>query len=225
MAENAIFFVYICKFRYCGFMLNDLIKALIVGICAAVPVGPVLILILQKTLRRGRWAGTVAGIGSALGDAIYAAIGLFTISLLSDFINDHAALIMILGGALVAVIGITIFLKDASSGLDSEESHFTMAGYAVQTLGCVMSNPAALAVMIALLSVFGLDAHTTAAPVWAVVLCVFGGEFLYWYSISALVGRFMRVKPRTLKIFSKICGAVIAVFGIVLIVKGIISIL
>lgn len=206
-------------------MLVELVKALLVGICAAVPVGPVLILILQKTLRRGRWAGTVAGLGSALGDAIYAAIGLFTITLLSGFIEDHSAIIMIVGGALVGLIGAVMFFNDASSGLDSAESHFTMAGYAVQTLGCVMSNPAALAVMIALLSVFGLDAHTTTAPVWALVLCVFGGEALYWYLLSAGVGKFMRVRPRTLKILSKICGAVIFTFGAVLIVKGIISLI
>ena len=206
-------------------MLEELIKAMIVGICAAVPVGPVLILILQKTLRRGRWAGTVAGLGSALGDAIYAAIGLFAITILSGFIEDHSAIIMIVGGALVGLIGAVMFFKDASSGLEEAESHFTMAGYAVQTLGCVMSNPAALAVMIALLSVFGLDAHTTAAPVWSLVLCVFGGEALYWYVLSAVVGKFMRVRPRTLRIFSKICGAVIFAFGAVLIVKGIISLI
>ena len=206
-------------------MVIELLKAMTVGICAAVPVGPVLILVLQKTLRRGRWAGTVAGIGSALVDTLYAAVGLYALTMLGEFIARETPYILLFGGILVCLLGVMIFLKDASAGLDSVESHYTMAGYAVQTAGCALSNPAAVAVMMAILSVFKLDAQSLTVPVWAVLVFVFLGEMLYWFCLSEAVGKFMRVRPRTLKIFSKICGAVIAAFGIVLIVKGIISLI
>ena len=206
-------------------MLNELLKAMMVGICAAVPVGPVLILVLQKTLRRGRWAGTVAGIGSALVDTLYAAIGLYALTLLRDFIARETPYILLFGGILVCLLGVMLFFKDASQGLENGESHYTMAGYAVQTAGCALSNPAAVAVMMGILSIFKLDAQTMAAPVWAVLLAVFAGEMFYWFSLSGAVGKFMRVRPRTLKIFSKICGVAIAAFGIVLIVKGVCSFL
>lgn len=202
-------------------MTIELVKAMVVGICAAVPVGPVLILVLQKTLRRGRWAGTVAGVGSALVDTLYAAIGLYALTLLRDFIAKETPYIMLFGGLLVCLLGVMLFLKDASEGLDSAESHYTMAGYAVQTAGCALSNPAAVAVMMAILSVFKLDAQTMQSPVWAVLLFVFLGEMLYWFCLSEAVGKFMRVRPRTLRIFSRICGVAIAAFGVVLIVKGV----
>ena len=203
----------------------ELIKAMVVGICAAFPVGPVLILVLQKTLRRGRWAGTVAGIGSALVDTLYAAIGLYALTLLRDFIAKETPYIMLFGGILVCMLGVMLFIKDASAGLEDEESHFTMAGYAVQTAGCALSNPAAVAVMMAILSVFRLDAQNLTSPIWAVLLFVFLGEMLYWFCLSEAVGKFMRVRPRTLRIFSRICGAAISAFGVVLTVKGIIALI
>lgn len=204
-------------------MILELLKAMVVGVCAALPVGPVLILVLQKTMRRGRWAGTVAGIGSALIDTLYAAVGLFALTLLKDFIARETPYILLFGGILVCLLGVMIIHKDSSAGLDEGESHLTMAGYAVQTAGCALSNPAAIAVMMGILSVLKLDAQTLTIPVWAVLLFVFMGEMLYWFSLSWAVGRFLKVSPRTLRIFSKICGAVIAVFGVVLVIKGIIA--
>lgn len=203
----------------------ELLKAMVVGICVALPVGPVLILVLQKTMRRGRWAGTVAGVGSALVDTLYAAIGLFALTLLDDFIAKETPYILLFGGILVSLLGVMIFLKDTSDGLDDAESHFTMVGYAVQTAGCALSNPAAIAVMMAILSVLDLDAQSLTAPVWAVLLFCFLGEMLYWFCLSGAVARFLKVSMRTLRIFSRICGAAIAVFGVVLIVKGIIALI
>ena len=58
-------------------MLLDIIKGFIVGLCASVPMGPVAILVVQKTLNKGRSAGFVAGLGATVVDTIYAIIALF----------------------------------------------------------------------------------------------------------------------------------------------------
>ena len=56
----------------------EVFRAFLVGICAAVPAGPVLLLVLQKTLSRGREAGILTGLGSAFADTLFATVGLFT---------------------------------------------------------------------------------------------------------------------------------------------------
>lgn len=202
-------------------MQLELIKAMAVGICVAAPIGPVLMIVIQKTLRRGHWAGTVAGIGSALIDTVYAAIGLYALTMLKGFIDRETPYILLFGGILVCLLGLMMALKDSTEKLEEGESHFTMVGYAVQTAGCALSNPAAIAVMMAFLSVFHLNAQSLSSPVWAVLLFVFLGEMFYWFCLSLAIGKFMRVRPRTIRIFSKICGAAIVAFGIVLIVKGV----
>lgn len=205
-------------------MIIEVLKSMLVGVCAAVPVGPVLIIVLQRTLCYGRKAGLAAGVGSAAADTLWATLGVFALALVQGFVNDHQGLIMAVGGVIIGAIGCVMFFKDSSSGIEQETS-VPKAGFALQTFGSAMSNPAALAVMLALLAMFKLDVSNASIPVWLVLVGVFAGEFLYWMVISFLVSRFLKVTARTLKIISKVAGVAVTVIGIFLIVKGLISVL
>ena len=50
------------------------IKGLFVGVVASAPTGPVGILCIQRTLRKGLPYGIVTGMGAALSDLIYALV-------------------------------------------------------------------------------------------------------------------------------------------------------
>ena len=205
-------------------MLVEILKAMLVGLCAAVPVGPVLIIVLQRTICHGRKAGLSAGFGSAAADTLWATLGVFALALVQGFVNAHQGIIMAVGGVLIAVIGCLMFFKDSSGKLDGEVSA-PKAGFALQTFGSAMSNPAALAVMLALLAGFKLDAAHAAIPVWLVLAGVFAGELCYWSVVTFLVSRFIRVTARTLNVISKVAGAAVFGIGVFLVVKGIISII
>ena len=209
---------YICKN-----MGIEIFRAFLVGICAAVPAGPVLLLVLQKTLGRGRCAGILTGLGSALVDTIFAAIGLFALSLVDDFITRHEATVMEIGGGLIILIGLGIFLKGKSVPADKpdENGGLSLFGCTLQAAGTAISNPAALAYVLGLLSVLGLVAGGITAPVWAVLLAVACGEMVYWSSLVLVISRWFRVRAETLTVLGKIAGAGIMCFGIVLIIKGI----
>lgn len=205
-------------------MIIEVLKSLLVGVCAAAPVGPVLIIVLQRTLCHGRKAGVAAGAGSAAADTLWATLGVFALALVQGFVNEHQGLIMAIGGAIIGAIGCAMFFKDSSSSIEKEAAA-PKAGFALQTFGSAMSNPAALAVMLALLAMFKLDAANATIPVWLVLIGVFAGEFCYWLVVTFLVSRFLKVTAKTLKIISKIAGAAVIGIGIFLIIKGLISIL
>lgn len=201
----------------------EVFRAFLVGICAAVPAGPVLLLVLQKTLGRGRGAGIMTGLGSAVADTIFASIGLFTLSLVDDFITKHESMIMEIGGVLILLIGLGIFLKGKTvpAGRPDEQGSLSLFGCTLQAAGTAISNPAALAYVLGLMSVMGLVAGGIKAPVWAIVVAVAVGEMTYWTTIVLVISRWFRVKSSTLKVISRIAGAGIMCFGAVLIVKGI----
>jgi len=201
----------------------EVFRAFLVGICAAVPAGPVLLLVLQKTLSRGRGAGILTGLGSAFADTLFATVGLFTLSLVDDFITRHETVIMEVGGVLMLLIGFGIFLKgkDVPADKPDESGGLTLFGCTLQAAGTALSNPAALAYMLGLLSMLGLVAGGISAPVWAVLAAVGCGELLYWAALVLVISRWFHVKANTLKVVSKIAGAGIMCFGIVLVVKGI----
>lgn len=57
-------------------------KSLWIGLSIAAPVGPIGLLVIQRTLRHGRAVGLVTGLGAAVADAAYGAVGAFGVSAL-----------------------------------------------------------------------------------------------------------------------------------------------
>lgn len=204
-------------------MLIDVIKSLVLGICLAVPIGPVLLLVMQKTLSRGRWVGLVTSLGSTFVDTLYSAIGLFTLALIKDFILDEKALIMIIGGFIIVCVGISMAFRKQKEMKERGANRTTAAGFAFQCAGCAFSNPAALVVALAMLSSFGLSADTLRIPIWLSVVCVAAGELSYWNLVTYALVHFSRFSPRTINIISRVAGTGIAIFGIILVVKGFIA--
>lgn len=202
-------------------MVFDILKAFLAGFLAAIPVGPILIMVIQKTLVGGRRSGMMAGLGSALADTIFATISLFTLSLVEDFLTDHEGLIMLVGGVIVALVGMSMVFKKVvfkEPGQEDDSAHISST---VQAGSSALSNPGALAVMMALLASLGLQSAEIHAPNWSIVLSVFVGQLCYWEIVTRLIVKYVRVKQTTLNKISHIAGAVIVVLAVVFMVKGI----
>ena len=202
-------------------MLLDIVKALLLGACVAVPIGPVLLLVLQKTLSRGRWCGMVTAIGSAAVDTVYAAIGLFALSFVEDFFAAHRGIIMLSGGLVVIAIGLWMALRKTEPVSRREVKGTTAVSYALQAAGCALSNPGALVFAFALLAFFNLGAGSLKAPVWAIILGVFAGEMLYWSFLTYALVHFKKFSDSSVRVISHVAGWAIVAFGLFLTVKGI----
>ena len=71
-------------------MLTSLAKGIIVGIGASIPLGPLGVLCVQKTLSKGRNCGLITGLGASVSDTFYAAISLLGLAFLQT-LDDHLA--------------------------------------------------------------------------------------------------------------------------------------
>lgn len=197
-----------------------MLEALLIGVIAAVPVGPVLLMIIQKTLTLGKRAALSAGVGSALADTVYAAIGLLTLSLIADFINAYQAVIMLFGAAIIGFIGVKILFKKVDLDLRSQDNDVSLVSHGLQTFTSAMSNPAALAFMLGLLAMFGLSSESSGVPIWALLLAVCAGESLYWFFVVYVLASFIHLKSSTLQMISRIAGVGICIFALILLVRG-----
>src|SRR5271170_2342067 len=56
------------------------LKGIVIGAVIAVPVGPVGILCLRRTIFEGRLAGLVSGLGAATADALFGVVAAFAAS-------------------------------------------------------------------------------------------------------------------------------------------------
>ena len=70
-------------------MLESLIKGFIVGIGASVPLGPLGVLCVQKTLSKGRNSGFITGLGAAISDTFFAAIAVMGLAYIQHFVNSY----------------------------------------------------------------------------------------------------------------------------------------
>ncbi len=204
-------------------MVYDLLKAFLIGICASAPIGPVVIYVMQITLTRNLRAGFATGIGSAVIDTLYAALALFAVAMVQDIIIAHQALIMLLGGLLIIYVGAGMFFKDPMRNAGKPISASSYFGYAIQSAGCALANPGALAFMIALVAIFAVDMGETKAPVWMMVLMVFSGALTFWFCFSWYINKLRKKIDKSLIYkLSKVTGCVVMVIGVVLVARGII---
>lgn len=90
---------------------NFFLKGLAVGLLFGMPVGAVGALTVQRILKFGPGAGILSGMGSSVADCIYACIGVFGLSFLSDCLLQNQEVIHILGGILILFMGVGIIRK------------------------------------------------------------------------------------------------------------------
>src|SRR5215469_13619568 len=92
-----------------------------IGLIAAVPIGPVNLICIRRTLTFGPLNGFMAGLGAALGDGIFATVIGFGLTAVRRWIEHHSGPIQFGGGMLLIIFGLYTYISDPLHGrpLDS----------------------------------------------------------------------------------------------------------
>ena len=208
-------------------MLLDIIKGFIIGICASVPVGPIAILVIQKTIGKGRQAGFVTGLGASVVDTIYAIIALFALAFAQRIIDKHENIILLVGGVILVLIGISMALSNPfrKRRKDTGKPKFSSKDF-LQAFAMGISNPMAIFVIFALFAFFGIADQTPRTwHVAPIVLSVSAGSVVYWFALSSAISHFSnKFRLRTLLWLSRVMGAMVIIIGIVLMGQGLFNV-
>ena len=197
-------------------MFVDLLKGFLVGMCASAPIGPIAILVVQKSLSKGHKAGFVSGLGASVVDTLYASIAIFALAFAQKFIEDHQSLILLVGGAVLIIVGVSMAFSDPFRKMKADgESSVSPKDFG-QAVAMGLSNPMAIFVMFTLFAFFGLaDDSPHNWKVAPIILSVSLGSVTYWFSMSWLLSRFRsNFRMRTILWISRITGALIVIIGI-----------
>ena len=208
-------------------MWIDILKGFAVGMCASAPIGPIAILVVQKSLSKGHKAGFVSGLGASVVDTLYASIAIFALAFAQRFIDEHQSMILLAGGAVLIAVGISMAFSNPFRKLKADgESSVSPKDFG-QAVALGLSNPMAIFVMFTLFAFFGLanDAPHTwrVAPI---ILAVSAGSVSYWFCMSWLLSRFRgNFKMRTILWISRITGALVVIIGIALLGQGLFNVI
>ena len=208
-------------------MILDMLKGFLVGVCASAPVGPIAILVIQKSLSKGHKAGFVSGLGASVVDTLYAFIAIFALAFAQRFIEQHQNIILLAGGSVLIILGFSMAFSNPFRKMKKDDKPKVSSKDFGQAVLMGLSNPMAIFVMFTLFAFFGLakDApHTwSVAPI---LLSVSLGSVTYWFSVSWLLSHFSRgFKMRTILWISRVTGAIIVIIGIALLGRGLFMVL
>src|ERR1043165_10231030 len=78
-----------------------ILSGVVMGLIAAVPIGPVNLICIRRTFAFGPLNGFVSGLGAALGDGLFAAIMGFGLTWIAQMIEGYATIIELTGGAIM----------------------------------------------------------------------------------------------------------------------------
>ncbi len=198
--------------------LKYLIDGIIIGLSASVPLGPIGVLCLQRTLNKGRLSGFFSGLGAAFSDTIYAIVAGFSLSFIVQFIEKQMLYIQIVGAAILIFLGVRIFLSNPAIQLRKQKkSKGTLFQDFISTFLITISNPLAIFLFIAFFAGFGVvQPGEEPGSHLFLITGVFLGASAWWFTLTSIINLFKsKVNLRRLWWLNKIAGASIVILVII----------
>ena len=192
-----------------------LVRGLLAGLFIAVPVGPVNVLCISRTLSKGLRSGLVSGFGAATADMLYGGIAGFSITFVIQFVFREEFWIRLIGGTLLILIGVSYYFKtphslSAHKQEDSERSDY------VSTLLLTMTNPTTVLSFLAILATLGMKEDQASWLTLLLVAGIFCGSMLWWIILAIIVDRVRdRIDDWAMLWMNRIAGLAIGGFGVV----------
>lgn len=205
-------------------MISTIIEGITIGLCTSIPVGPIAILIIQRTLQKGRMHGFTSGLGAATSDTFYALLAIVGLSVVLSFIEENKLIIQIIGSAIMVIFGIYIFFQNPAKNI--EKSKTDKSSYWQEYLTAfflTLSNPLMIFLYIGLFAQYNFISSESHFIEIAIGICsVFLGAALWWFLLTLLASVFRkRFNIRGLWILNKATGILISVIALVALISSI----
>ncbi len=161
-------------------------QSMLIGLSIAAPVGQIGVLAIQRTVEHGRAAGLATGLGAALADAVYGAIGAFGVTRLIAWLVGLKTWLGLFGAAFLLWLAWRIASQPVVARGPARTPPDALLRYLASTFVLTLSNPTTI---LSFLAVFGaLAGRAQVAAPWAMVGGVLLGSALWWLLLSAAVG-------------------------------------
>jgi len=198
--------------------LTLLLKGILIGLLVSIPLGPIGVLVIQRTVNKTRMAGLLSGMGAALSDTLYAIIAGFSLTYVVDFIRKNEFLFQLSGALVVLGLGIYIFFKNPLTDMKQHRLRGnTHLKDIISTFLVTFSNPLSVLVFLAIFTSSGV-AMSLEKPFYSIfiILGVFTGAFLWWFSLSGIVSMYRhKINLRFLWWLNKTAGVLIVIFVLI----------
>lgn len=206
---------------------NIFMYGMLIGVLVSAPMGPVGMLIIQRTLNRGRWPAFFTGVGAALSDMFYCLLTGFGLSFIDNFLTENQCFIQMFGSLVIVGFAIYLFQRNPARALQKpqEGSNLSVVKDTVTGFLFTIANPLIIFFIIGLFGRFNfLSSELKFHHYLTGFSAIFLGALTWWYAVTFLVNKMRRhFNVRALWVINKVIGSVLMVMALVGIYHGIIG--
>ena len=174
---------------------------------------------VHRTLTGDVKAGLFTGLGSSVADCFYACVGVFGLTLISDFLLKYQVVITILGGGFVLFMGIRLLIKKESTA-EIKVRTIAPVKMFLSSFAVGITNPAAILTFLFAFSYFGISGDADLIQGIMLVCGVFIGTYIWWGTLTA-VTHIVKKKTKEFSFSSmnRIFGGILSLFGIIILLR------
>jgi putative LysE/RhtB family amino acid efflux pump len=204
-------------------ILLYLIKAWMIGIAVAAPVGPIGMLCIRKTLELGFKGAILVGLGAALADSCYGLIAALGLSGLSHFLLEKVVIIKIIGGLFLFYLAYKE-IKSITPSVSKLVKSKSSIKIVIEIFFLTLTNP------MTILSFIGIFASISGGAITSIeslsmVLGVFLGSMTWWVILGSIIVKIKHKLPEIwLHRIKYLSGFILAGFGLFAVISGLITI-
>ena len=172
--------------------LRLLWEGLVIGIAVSVPLGPLGMLCIKRTVNKNWKSGFFSGLGIAVSDLIYAIIAGFSLTMIIEFIRRYELFFKILGALMVILLGLYIFLSNPTKDIQKYKrkgSSYFQDFFTAFLL--TVSNPLSVFVFLAIFTSYSLVLQLSQLfEAFLIISGIFLGGASWWFVLTGLANLF-----------------------------------
>jgi threonine/homoserine/homoserine lactone efflux protein len=202
--------------------IEILLKGVLLGLTVSMPLGPIGIILINRTIKRGFLSGFFSGLGLGTADTLLAILAALGFTVIIGFIKDERFIITIIAGLVVVGVGVKVFLSNPVKDLrkrDKSDKSLWRDFYSVFVLS--ITNPYTILIFVAFFSGIHISGNIRPELVpFLLIPGVFIGAMSWWFSLSYFLSRFKKnIRLRAIVRINKLGGIVILLIGILLLLS------
>jgi threonine/homoserine/homoserine lactone efflux protein len=203
-------------------VLEILLKGIILGLTVSMPLGPIGIIMINRTIKRGMLSGFFSGLGMASADTLLAFLAGIGFTVIVSFINKELFIISIIAGLIIIGVGMKVFLSNPVKDMRNREmanKSLWRDYYSVFVLS--ISNPYTIFIFVAFFSGVHINGNVKPELVpFFLIPGVFVGAISWWFFLSYFVSRFKKkIRLRLIVRINKVAGIVVIVIGVIVLLS------
>ena len=182
-------------------------------------------------MTKGRIAGLVPGLGSAIADGLLASVGAFSITIIFSFITREHTILRIIGSLFLIALGIVALIKANKEKNQKEEKIKIKKATTLNIIdeflsGFLLTITNPLTAFFFFLAFANISAKIGDSLQLAItfVIGIFMGSCLWWLFLTFITEKIAhKINPEHIKMMNKWFAIIITIIGIVTLLGAILK--